>query len=175
MSHDLKKMFGGQTVSQEDPIEIVIIDEKDSPFKKQPARNFKGRVVGLVGRALAQTAKGAWFVSKKVWQSEARKKTTDALGKQANKAWQSEARKNLTRKAGQQVGKVVERNKETIQNAVTQAVNQRLDKEKERITKTAQETDWKDVAKKGTSTGIKKFSQMLGRMANKINEQEQKK
>ena len=155
-------------MSQEDPIEIVIISEKESPFKQEPS-NLKNKALALVSRALKKTAQGTWFVSKKVWQSDARKKTTEAIGKQANKVWQSEARKTVTRKTGEQVGKVLEKNKVSIQKAVSTAVNERLDKEKERLTKKAKETDWKDVAKQGAVRGTRGLSNKLKQVANNLN------
>ncbi len=149
--------------------EIIIINETDSPFKKQSRRDtFKQEAVRVFSKGVKKVATGAWVVGQKAWRSEARKKTTDVLGQQLNKAWKSDTRKNITRKMGEQAGKVIEKNRDSIQQAVTKAVNERLDQEKERLVQNAKETDWQTAAKQGSAKGLKGLSQLLKQVAQRI-------
>ena len=121
----------------EQDIEIKILSEEPAP---EPERNVKKEI----GQKVAQTAVST---GKKVWQSDARKKVTQTLGKGASK---------VAAKSSQMV-------QERVVKAAEEQAKAQLEATKERI----RQTDWQAEAKKGVAATLRWLSKQLKTLSEK--------
>ncbi len=118
-------------------IEIKILNEEPAP---EPERNAKKEI----GQKVAQTAVST---GKKVWQSEARKKVTQTIGKGASK---------VAAKSSQMV-------QERVVKAAEEQAKAQLEATKERI----RQTDWQAEAKKGVAATLRWLSKQFKTLSEK--------
>lgn len=136
--------------NEQEPIKIEIPVEEEPLVPQQEKQDVKG----AVGRAGKQVARIAGTAVKKVWRSEARKKVTSEVGRGV---------KVVVAKGSKTVSDVMVRTAERQAKQTATAVQNRV-----------QTTDWKQVAKVGTASGLRWVSRKLAHLAARFTSQEKK-
>jgi hypothetical protein len=169
-------------MSDQDEIRIVILNDKkaEEPAKpgpdpdpavqadaKQPSETAEilGEVAGHAGKIARDVGTVAFNAASKVttqaWRSDARRNM-----------WDSDQRKEASAKLSAQAQVAAEaskaKSKELLDEAVDRVVKQRIAAEKEKVKTRVQETDWKEVAQHGATSGLRGLSAGLAKLAARL-------
>lgn len=129
-----------------DDVEIKILEEEVAPSvpERVPAPTVQERAADVAQKAGERAAD----VAQKAWHSETRKKVTRTMGRGAKK---------VVQKGGQAVTNVVVKTAERQAREKSAAMQKRI-----------QETDWKEVAKEGTATGLRWLSRQFAKLSARV-------
>jgi len=129
-----------------DDIEIKILEEEVAPIvpESQPKPTVQERASDVAQQARDQAAD----VAHKVWQSDTRKRVTGTVGRGAKK---------VVKKGGQAMTNAMVKTAERQARQQAAVMQQRL-----------QETDWKEVAKGGTASGLRWLSKQVAKLATRF-------
>ncbi len=90
----------------------------------------------------------------------------------AKKAWQSEIRKKATRTVGRGVAKVAKKGSAVVTDVVVKTAEKQARQQATAVQQKIQETDWKEVSKEGTATGLRWLSRKFADLAQRFKKPE---
>ncbi len=127
------------------PIKIIIPAEEEPPLTpERPPLNVTEQAL-TVGRKIGA---GARIGTKRVWQSETRKKVTGGVRRGTSAAVRTGSR--------------------TVRRALVRVSERQARKKAAAVRTRIQSTDWKQEAKTGTARSLRWLSRKMSRMADKV-------